>query len=63
MLADVLDDLQKPQTLQRTYLNPAMPTHGPLLLPYTVLQYTIAQQLLSRTQIDPGVQSQQANIG
>ena len=61
MLADALNDLQTSQTLQRVYLNPAMPTHGLPLLPYTVLQYTIAQQLLSRMRIDPGVRNQQAN--
>jgi hypothetical protein len=62
MLANVPSDLPASQTLQRTYLSPAMPTHGPLLLLYAVLQYTTAQQLLSRMQTDPGVRSQQANI-
>jgi len=61
MSAGVPYDHLASQALKRVYLGPAMPTHGPLLLPYTVPQYTTAQQLRSQTQIDPGVRSQQAD--
>ena len=61
MLAVLPSDHLASQALQKVYLSLAMLIHGPLLLQYTVPQYTTARQLRLRMQIDPGVRSQQAD--
>jgi hypothetical protein len=61
MLAVIPSDRLASQALQKVYLSLATLIHGPLSPQYTVPQYTTARQLRLRTQIDPGVRSQQAD--